>query len=305
MSDYIFTASALTKNYGHTKALSGLTMEIPKGSIYGFVGRNGAGKTTLLRIMNGLQAPDSGMYTLFGANNLSRKIRSERRRVGAVVEGPAAAEELTASQNLEQQALILGITPGRWIRDLLFDVGLEKAGDRKVRKFSLGMKQRLGIAMALAGNPDFLMLDEPANGLDPEGIIGIRELIRRLNKERGVTILVSSHILEEMEEVATHYGFIERGRILKQISAKELGESLRSSLLVTVSDTEKLAAPLEKIGAKYRVLNGHKAEIFGSRKVTPLVGALAKNGCEVFSMTRKEETLESYYLKLIGGSCHA
>ena len=201
--DYVLTTDALYKHYGHFKALDGLDMHVPKGSIYGFVGKNGAGKTTLIRLVCGLQHPTAGSYRLYGKGNGSPEIASSRRRMGAVVEAPAIYGEMTAEDNLKMQYRVLGLPSEEGIQELLQLVGLQNTGKKKARQFSLGMRQRLGIAMALAGDPDFLVLDEPVNGLDPQGIIEIRELILKLNRERQITVLISSHILDELSRLAT------------------------------------------------------------------------------------------------------
>ena len=220
--DYVLTTQGLTKHYGRFKALDGLTMAVPKGSIYGFVGKNGAGKTTLIRVICGLQTPTAGTYALYGTDSREKAIAKVRRRMGAVVETPSIYLDMTAKENLKQQYRVLGLPSFEGIDDLLKLVGLEDTGKKKAKNFSLGMKQRLGIAIALAGDPDFLVLDEPVNGLDPQGIIEIRELILKLNRERQITVLISSHILDELSRLATHYGFIDGGRMLKEISADEL-----------------------------------------------------------------------------------
>lgn len=195
---YVLETNALTKRYKNFTALNGLTMHIPKGSIYGFVGRNGAGKTTLIRLICGLQEPDSGIYRIYGIKNTDPQIVRSRRRMGAVVETPSIYLDMNARDNIRQQYQILGIPSENEIDELLQLVGLSDTGNKKAKIFSLGMRQRLGIAIALAGNPDFLVLDEPVNGLDPQGIIEIRELILKLNQQHGITILISSHILDEL-----------------------------------------------------------------------------------------------------------
>ena len=216
--EYVLETSALTKRYRGFTALDSLTMRVPKGAIYGFVGRNGAGKTTLIRLICGLQEPTGGSFTLYGVRNTDARICRSRRRMGAVVETPSAYTDMTAEENLRQQYLVLGMPSTEGIPELLRLVGLEGAGKKKVKHFSLGMRQRLGIAVALAGNPDLLVLDEPVNGLDPQGIIEIRELILKLNREHGITVLISSHILDELSRLATHYGFIDGGCMIKEIS---------------------------------------------------------------------------------------
>lgn len=300
-AEQVLTTSALTKDYGHTRALDGADMKISRGAIYGFIGKNGAGKTTLMRVVSGLQHPTSGTYALFGVENQNRQICRERRRAGVMVESPAIAGDLTAEQNLVEQYKVLGRTPDNSVRELLDRVGLPGTGNKKAKKFSLGMRQRLGIAVALCGDPDFLMLDEPANGLDPEGIIEVRELMLRLNREHGVTILVSSHILEELAQVATEFGFIDHGRIIRQISAEDLHKACRNCTLMTVSDTAALARTLDAMHIEYRIVSDSEAEVYGDHEVTRLVEALAQAGCTVSSMKEQGQSLEAYYLDLIGG----
>ena len=209
--EYCFTANALSKHYKNFKALNNLSMHVPKGAIYGFVGKNGAGKTTLIRLVCGLQFPTSGEFTLYGVTNTDRRIYKNRRRIGAVVETPSVYLDATAKENIKAQYRVLGMPSFDGVENLLQLVGLENTGNKRVRDFSLGMRQRLGIAIALCSEPDFLMLDEPINGLDPQGIIEIRELILRLNQEKQITVLISSHILDELSRLATHYGFIDKG----------------------------------------------------------------------------------------------
>jgi ABC-2 type transport system ATP-binding protein len=204
--EYVLKTNSLCKNYGHFKALNGLSMNVPKGSIYGLIGKNGAGKTTLIRLICGLQEPTSGDYVLYGKKHIDKDITKSRRRMGAIVETPSIYVDLTAYENLKEQYKVLGIPSDDGISEILKLVGLENTGNKKAKNFSLGMRQRLGIAVALAGSPDFLVLDEPVNGLDPQGIIEIRELILKLNQEHGITVLISSHILDELSKLATYYG---------------------------------------------------------------------------------------------------
>lgn len=226
--DAVLRVRELTKSFKGHQVLRGVSMEIPKGSIYGLVGRNGAGKTTLIRLICGLQKPDRGEYDLFGEKNESQAIVKVRRRTGVVVEAPSLYQELSAEDNLKVQYKLLGRKDLETIPEILRQVDLEGTGKKKVKDFSLGMKQRLGIAIALAGEPEFLILDEPTNGLDPQGIIEVRELLRALNQERGITLLISSHLLSELSRLATHYGFLEDGKILRQVTADEVGEDLES-----------------------------------------------------------------------------
>ncbi len=299
--DYILQTNNLIKHYKNGKALNGLTMHVEKGAIYGFVGRNGAGKTTLIRLICGLQEPTEGTFTLYGCPNDSRKITRSRRRMGAVVETPSIYLSMTAEENLKQQYQILGLPSYDGLRDLLELVRLGNTGKKKARDFSLGMRQRLGIAVALAGDPDFLILDEPANGLDPQGIIEIRELILRLNRERQITVLISSHILDELSRLATHYGFIDNGHMVKEISAKDLEASCRKCLRLTVSSTRPLAAALEGMGLEFTVRSDTEADVYGAPPVTDLTLALHAAGCQVKNIHEHDESLESYYMNLVGG----
>jgi len=304
LMEYVLTTSALSKHYKHFKALNGLTMHVPKGAIYGFVGKNGAGKTTLIRLVCGLQKPTSGGFMLYGVNHTENKIYDVRRRIGAVVETPSIYLNMTAEENLREQYYVLGLPSMDGIPELLELVGISGTGKKKAKNFSLGMRQRLGIAVALCGDPDFLVLDEPVNGLDPQGIVEMRELILRLNKERGITVLISSHILDELSRLATHYGFINNGRLVKEISAEELEKACRKCLCMEVTDVKALSQVAERMKLEYQVLSGAVAEIYGKVRITELVTMLAKEGCEVLSVHERNESLESYYISLIGGAGH-
>ncbi len=244
--DYVLSTENLSKQYKNFKALNRLSMHVEKGAIYGFIGRNGAGKTTLIRLICGLQKPTSGEYTIYGEKYTSPNILKVRRRMGAVVETPSIYQDLTAEDNMRVQYAVLGRPSYDGIKELLELVGLSDTGKKKVKNFSLGMRQRLGIAIALAGDPDFLVLDEPINGLDPQGIIEIRELILKLNREYRITVLISSHILDELSRLATHYGFIDSGRIVKEITAKELDAACRKGMHMVVSDVQALSRALDE-----------------------------------------------------------
>ena len=303
--EYVLETKALGKRYQDFTALNDLNMHIPKGAIYGFVGRNGAGKTTFIRLICGLQEPTGGEYTLYGIKNTDAKISRSRRRMGAVVETPSIYLDMTAEQNLCQQYKTLGSPSEKGIRELLHLVGLDNTGKKKAKNFSLGMRQRLGIAVAMAGDPDFLVLDEPINGLDPQGIIEMRELILKLNRERGITVLISSHILDELSRLATHYGFIDAGHMVKEMSAEELEMRCRKSTRIEVSNVKALARVLDGIGIEYSVVDASRVDIYSVVQVTALVEALAKESCTVYSMKEQDESLESYYMNLVGGEHHA
>ena len=271
--EYVLTVRDLTKRYGRFTALNGLSMSVPKGAIYGLVGRNGAGKTTLIRVVCGLQAPTSGTYALYGLDRKARNISRSRRRMGAVVETPSFYPDMTAEDNLRQQYMVLGLPSYEGIPDLLRLVGLENTGRKKARNFSLGMKQRLGIAVALAGDPDFL-------------------------------VLISSHILDELSRLATHYGFVDSGRMLKELSAEELDAACRKCMRLTVSSVSALSRVLDAMGVEYQVLSEQQADVFARLNISRLTLALAKEGCEVLSLEERDESLESFYVNLVGDSRH-
>lgn len=300
--EYIFTAHGLSKSYRHFKALNGLSMNVPKGAIYGLVGKNGAGKTTLIRLITGLQEPTQGRYCLYGIQNDEKDITRARRRIGAVVETPSIYGELTAVENIKEQYRVLGLPSFEGIDDILKLVGLENTGKKKAKNFSLGMKQRLGIAIALCGDPDLLILDEPINGLDPQGIVEMRELILKLNQDGQITVIISSHILDELSRLATHYGFIDGGRMVREISAEDLDAACRKCIRVEVSDMNALSLTLDEMKLEYNVVSETKADIFAQITVTELVLALAKKNCQVISIQEKDESLESYFMSLVGGA---
>lgn len=298
--DYVLKTNALSKSYKNFKALNGVSMNVPKGAIYGFVGKNGAGKTTLIRLICGLQEPTSGEYTLYGRKNTDKDIAKSRRRVGGVVETPSIYLDMTAVDNLKQQYFILGLPSFDGLEDILKLVGLEGTGKKKAKNFSLGMRQRLGIAIALVGDPDFLILDEPVNGLDPQGIIEMRELILRLNREKQITVLISSHILDELSKFATYYGFIDNGHIIKEMSAKELEDACRKCVRMEVSDTKALVRVLDNMNIEYKILSDTQADVYAKPNVSQLAKALEEENCEIISMQEHDESLESFYVSLVG-----
>lgn len=303
--EYVLTVENLSKHYKSFKALDGLSMHIEKGAIYGFVGKNGAGKTTLIRLICGLQIPTSGDYSLYGVSNHKQDIVKSRRRMGAVVETPSIYLDMTAEDNLEEQYRVLGLPSFDGIPELLELVGLSEAGKKKAKNFSLGMKQRLGIAVALCGDPDFLVLDEPVNGLDPQGIIEMRELILKLNREQLITVLISSHILDELSKLATHYGFIDGGRMVKEISSEELEAACRKCMRVEVSSTKTLAGVLDEMRIEYKILSDITADVFAKVNISQLTLALSKENCELITVQERDESLENYYVSMVGGGKNA
>lgn len=221
-----------------------------------------------------------------------------------MVETPSIYLDMTAEENLRQQYRVLGLPSFDAIPELLKLVGLHNTGKKRAKNFSLGMKQRLGIAIALAGDPDFLILDEPTNGLDPQGIIEMRELILRLNRERQMTVLISSHILDELSRLATHYGIIDGGKMVKELSAEELENACRKCMRMEVTKVTALTRVLEGMGIDYKVLSETKADVYAKINISQLTLALAKEGCEVLSIEEKDESLESYFVSLVGGGSH-
>ena len=299
--DPILKTSGLSKRYDRAYALRNLSVSIPRGSIYGLVGRNGAGKSTFMRLICGLQEPTAGSYSLYGVAHNSRQINRVRRHIGAVIETPAAYPNMTARQNLIHQNRILGVPNDDNVKPLLELVGLEDTGKKKVRNFSLGMRQRMGIAIAMAGTPDLLVLDEPTNGLDPQGIVEMRELILKLNREHGVTVIVSSHILGELSKIATHYGFIHNGELVCEMSAEELSNTCRRCIAVQVSNIQGMIRALDQKNIEYRVLSENTAEVYDGISVSRLAAALAEENCEILTANNRDEDLEAFFINLVGG----
>lgn len=298
---YILEVNNLEKKYKNFKALSNFNMHIEKGAIYGLIGKNGAGKTTLIRIITGLQDPTSGTYSIYGVSYEDKNIYESRKRIGGIVETPSIYANMTAKENLIEQYKVIGMPSLNDIDELLELVGLNNTGKKKAKNFSLGMKQRLGIAIALSSNPDFLILDEPINGLDPQGIVEIRELILKLNKKKGITILISSHYLDELSKIATHYGFVDNGKIIKEISATELNKKIRKKIELIVDNVKEVVKYLESKNISYEVVDNKTINIYGNVNISKIVLELSKNKCEIEKIHETEESLENYYINLIGG----
>ena len=295
----VLSIKDLTKVYGKFSVLKGVTLDIPKGSIFGLVGRNGAGKTTLMRIVTGLAEPTSGSYSLSGISNTDKKILSVRRRMGSIIESPAIYRNLSAYDNVKLQYINLGMTSYDSIPELLELVDLQGTGKKKAGKFSLGMRQRLGIAVALCGNPDILILDEPIIGLDPQGIIQMREILLKINHERHTTILISSHILEELSKLATHYAFIEKGEILQTLSSHDLMSKVRKASRLVVTSTELLCPLFDREGFEYKVENEETVDIFSDISATRIIALANEAGVEVVSISDNNESLEGYFMNLV------
>ncbi len=297
----VLKTSNLTKTFSRKSAVSNVNMNIKKGDIYGFIGRNGAGKTTLIKMLVGLSSPTSGSIELFDDKNLNK----QRRKIGTVIEAPAFVPHLSARENMYIQWKLLGSKDKSIIDETLKLVGLEDVGKKKVKKFSLGMKQRLGIAMTLMGEPEFLVLDEPTNGLDPEGIIEVRKMLKKLNQERGLTILISSHILGELSKLATRYGIINNGVLVEEFTDAELNERCRAGLIVKVDNVQKASEILknELNTENFSVINENTLEIFDfADNPGAVTKVLANNNITVDSISQKTVDLEEYFMSVIGGN---
>lgn len=306
MAENVLVTRGLTKRYGNHLAVDHVDIAIPKGEIYGLVGRNGAGKTTIIRMAAAQTVPTAGEIELFGATT-EGELRKARSRTGAMVEIPSFYPYLTAKENLEYYRCQRGVAGSHVVEDALQQVGLGDTGKKKFKAFSLGMKQRLGLALALMNRPDLLLLDEPINGLDPEGIVDFRNLLLELNRQYQITILISSHILSELQNLATCYGFLNQGRMLDQISAAELAEKCRDCLELKVDDAPRAAALLERqLGYRdFEVLPGGAIRLYegldAPQQVTRL---LVEQGISLAGMEHRGANLEDYFLNLIGGVRH-
>lgn len=298
---YIIEANNLEKRYGNFKALNNLNMHIEKGRIYGLVGKNGAGKTTLIRLLCGLEEPTSGIYSIYGVSNKDKNINKERQRIGAIIEYPYLYYNMNAYDNIKEIYKIKGITSYEEIDNLLDKVGLLKEKNKKVRTFSLGMKQRLMIACALVGNPDLLILDEPINGLDPEGIIEIRKLVLDLNKKSNITILISSHYLDELSKIATNYGFINKGHIIEEVSYEELNNKISEKTIIKIKDITKLSKYLDDNSINYEKTGKEEITIYNKINIPKFITELNNNKIEIEDIKEEKDTLENYFLKLLGG----
>ena len=297
----LITTNELCKKYNKKLVIDHVNMNIPEHSIYGFVGENGSGKTTIMRLLTGLAEPTSGSFTLFGVGNKDRRIYEKRESISAIVEATSLVPTLTAKQNIRYLELYSGINLKEEERDeLLKKVHLEEVGNKRVKDFSLGMRQRLGIAMALINKPKLMFLDEPMNGLDPEGIAELRDLLIELNQKDGITVLISSHILSELEKIASCYGFISHGKILEEITAQELKERCRKSLMVKVDNITKAEKALKGLNIyDYRISTSGEIKIYDTVKINKVVLALDTAGVDISAINSSEGSVEDYYLNLV------
>lgn len=306
MYSFILEAQALTKTYKQTAALDHVDLKIEKGKIYGFIGQNGAGKTTFLRLVTGLAFPTSGILTLWGKSGIPQ-LQEQRKRIGCMIETPALFPNLTACQNMEVQRIQRGIPDKSAIEKCLHMVGLTDTGKKSVRNFSLGMRQRLGIAAALLNMPEFLILDEPINGLDPAGIVEIRNLLKSLNKEYGMTILVSSHILEELYQTASEFILIDKGKIIEEISGRELNERCKRHIAINAADAPKALLVLEeKLHTdNLRLMPDGVIRLYDCLDdIERVAGVLAEAHILVTGISVSGDTLEDYFLGKVGGVKH-
>jgi ABC-2 type transport system ATP-binding protein len=300
MIETVLETNNLTKQYGAQKALDNVSITVRKGDIYGLVGQNGAGKTTLIRLVTALAFPTAGEIKLLGKVGRQQLLQA-RRRVGSIVEMPAFYGNLTARSNLEYFRIQRGIPNREVVDDALRKVNLTDTGSKKFKNFSLGMKQRLGIALSILNNPDFIILDEPVNGLDPTGIIEIRQMFKDL-QDKGITILISSHILSELSLIATRYGFIHRGRLVREIDDAELKESCKTAMRITVNDTAKAAVVLEQEAGvqEYKIISDTEIRVYECLdKPAIIMNKLFESGRAVSGLNMVSDTLEDFYISLV------
>lgn len=304
MTEIILKTHDLTKKYGNQLSNNKINISIKKGEIYGLIGKNGAGKTTFMRLITGLIHRTSGEIELFGKSS-ERELDEGRTFIGSLIESPAFYGDMTAKENLHVSRLIRNIPGEESLDGLLQLVGLGDVVNKKVKKFSLGMKQRLGIANAMLGNPRLLILDEPINGLDPMGIVEIRELLKKINKEKETTILISSHILEELSELATYYGILNGGKLVEEISVKEFNEKCRQYIELKVDDVARASSILERDLQidDYEILENNYIKIFSHLDCAGLINStLSKKGIVVDQVELKGEKLEDYFMDKVGGA---
>ena len=294
--DTILKTNALVKKYGQATVLNNINMTINRGDIYGFVGKNGAGKTTFMRTVLSLTNPTSGEVKLFG----DKSIEEVGLRVGSLIEAPGLYKNATAYENLKRFSIIYGSDEDK-IPEILELVGLANTGKKKAKDFSLGMRQRLGIAIALLGDPELLLLDEPINGLDPAGIKDIRDLILKLNKEKNITFLISSHLLDELAKVVTKYGFINAGDLFEEIESKKLLEKCKQQVIIEVDDTKKALSILETMIDKKSISTKDNTIIIDANEDTAFINTkLVKGGVSVSSIYSNSISLEDYFMERIG-----
>lgn len=303
MSDVIVDVRNLSKQYGTQKALDDVSFQIKKGSIVGLIGPNGAGKTTIMKIMGGLAFPTSGELEMYGATD-EKGLNHARTRMSFMIETPYEKEKMTARENLEKQRLQKGIPDKSRVDEVLEIVNLQDTGKKIVKNFSLGMRQRLGLANALMGKPEFMVLDEPINGLDPEGIVEIRELFRKLNKEDDITMVISSHILSELSLLCTDYIFINHGQIKGVFTADELRAACSEYYHIDTDNNEKASSILTRecgIETIEALEDGSLRIYEGLDDIHNISKTLYDNGIIPVELSKNEVNLEDYYMKMVNG----
>lgn len=307
MENTILKTNNLTKSYHGFKALSNVSLELNKGHIYGFIGENGSGKTTLMRILTGLTPQTAGTFSIFGKESAA-KINASRRRIGSSIETPALYPQYSAYRNLELQRILIGNPDKSSCDELLEMVRLNHVRDKKVKTFSMGMKQRLGIAMALLGKPDILILDEPVNGLDPKNIAELRTLLKKLNEERGVTMLISSHILNELYLLASDYIIIHEGQIIDTLSHRELEAKCRKFVKIKTDCLPQCVSVIETdLGVyDYKVIDDNTVQVYAlTDSPQEISQSLMKHDIAIRELSVSEQSIEEYFLSVTGGEPHA
>ncbi len=296
----IITLSGLTKKYGKNTVLDNFSMSVEKGHIHGLIGPNGAGKTTIMKIIAGLCAQTSGELSLFGQKEGLDKLRS---RMSFMIEAPIIDPNMRAIENMEYIRRVKGIADKELSQKMLDYVGIGNTGKKLAKKFSLGMKQRLGIAMSLISSPEIMILDEPVNGLDPEGIVEIRNLLKKLAKEQGVTIIISSHLLTELSELCDDFTIMNKGKLIETLSASELAQKCRSFISLKTDDINKTCAVLEeKLSIfQYKVINDDEIQIYERLDELMLISkTITDNSLIITRLSSESESLEQYYLSKVG-----
>ena len=296
----VIETSGLTKAFGGKMAVDQFDMHVGQGDIYGFVGRNGAGKSTVMRMLAGLAEPTGGEVRVFGTSPCEA---GASRRIGALIESPGLYGSMSATDNLMMKALALGLAdPKDKVRDLLDLTGLGSVGSKATKNFSMGMKQRLGLALALLGSPDLLLLDEPLNGLDPEGAREIRRLIMRLNDERGITVVVSSHVLEQLGKMATRYGVIREGRMVRELTAAEVDQECSDFLQLEAANPALALAVLQErfAGLRFQSMPGGAIRLFGGADAGAVGAALNEEGIAIRGLYAHRRDLEEFFVEMMG-----
>lgn len=299
--EYMLETKGIVKKYGKRVVLNGIDIKVPKGAVYGLIGPNGAGKTTLMRVVSGLSAPSNGSYVINGISSTDKKSSKADTRFSAIIENPAFYEGISVYSNMVAQCDIKGVKNYDCIMDLLKLVKLDRETTTKARNLSLGMKQRLGIAMALVGDAELVILDEPMNGLDPEGIIAIRNLILKLNKEKGITFIISSHILDELSRVASVYGFIRNGNLVKEIDQHQLHEQGSVYTSISTDNNSLLITILDKKNLKYSIEDNDTVYVYAELSAEEIMPELSGNNIKLKSISTITESLESIYLNIMKG----